>query len=169
MNDHVIRTDERTPVAETEAVPPFVERRVSKVDRRKPSLKSFLQGGLKPRRRAGRRASDRVLPIDWHDPYLLFLAVVMLLLSVADAFLTVTLFTDGAEETNPLLALVLNKHPQLFAAIKMALTGFGIVVLVAAARSRLLGVISVRLLFQGLTLAYLTLVAYELWLVSLMP
>ena len=58
------------------------------------------------------------------------------LLSVTDAFLTVTLFTDGAEETNLLLAFVLNKHPQLFAAVKMALTGFGVVVLVASPATR---------------------------------
>jgi hypothetical protein len=82
--------------------------------------------------------------------------------------LTVTLLTDGGEETNPLLAFMLNRHPSLFAAVKMALTGFGIVVLVAVARVRLLGLISVRLLFQALVLAYLALVAYELWLVSLM-
>ena len=169
MNDRVIRTDERTPVSDTEAAAPFVERRVSKVDRRKTSLKSFLQGGLKPRRRTGRSASDHYLPIDWHDPYLLFLALVMLLLSVTDAFLTVTLFTDGAEETNSLLAFVLNRQPQLFGAAKMALTGFGVVVLVSVARSRLLGVIPVRLLFQGLALAHLTLVGDEVWLMSLMP
>ena len=169
VNDRAIPTDERAAVPDTEAGPPFAERRVNKVDRRTTSLRSFLQGGLVPRRRAGRRASDHYLPIDWHDPYLLFLALLMLLLSVTDAFFTVTLLTDGAQETNLLLAFVLNEHPRLFAAVKMALTGFGIVVLVAVARSRLLSVISGRLLFQGLAFAYLVLVAYEVWLVSLMP
>ena len=65
------------------------------------------------------------------------LAVVLLLLSVADAFLTVTLMGDGAEETNPLLAFVLNEHPRFFAVTKMALTGLGVVLLVAMARTKL--------------------------------
>jgi hypothetical protein len=168
MNDRVIRDDERTPVRATETTNPLLDRRAEKLDRRKTTLKSVLFGALMPRRRAGRRARDLFFPVDWHDPYLLFLALVMLLLSVTDAFLTVTLLTDGGEETNPLLAFMLNRHPSLFAAVKMALTGFGIVVLVAVARVRLLGLISVRLLFQALVLAYLALVAYELWLVSLM-
>jgi hypothetical protein len=146
---------------------PFVERRINQDDRRKPTLRSFLQGGLIPRRRAGQRASDRYLPLDWHDPYLLVLALIMLALSVTDAFLTVRLLANGAYESNPLLGWVLNEHPQLFATVKMSLTGFGIVVLIALTRSRLLGVVSGRMLFQILTLAYMTLVGYELRLVRL--
>jgi len=168
VKDSVIRTDERTRVPDTRAVPSYIERRVEKEDRRKTSLRSFLQGGLRPRRRGERRASDSHLPIDWHDPYLLLLALLILLLSITDAFLTVTLLTDGAEEANVLLAYVLHEHPRLFAPIKMMLTGFGVVVLVVLARSRLFGIISGRLLFQVLALAYLVLVAYELWLMSLM-
>jgi hypothetical protein len=83
--------------------------------------------------------------------------------------MTITLLGHGGEETNPLLAFVLNDHPNLFATIKMALTGFGIVVFVAVARDRLLGLISVRLVFQVLVFAYFALVIYEVWLVSLMP
>ena len=163
-----IPVDKYTAMPDCEAAAPLVDRRASTIDRRKTTLKTFLQGGLVPRRRIGRRDDDHHLPIDWHDPKLLFLAVVMLLLSVTDAFFTVRLLAAGGTETNPLLALVLNEHPALFAAIKMGLTGFSVVVLVAVARSRLLGLISARRLFQGLVLAYLVLVVYELWLVSLM-
>ena len=81
---------------------PFVERRVNKVDRRRITLRSLLQGGLTPRRRGGRRAGDHEQPIDWHDPYLMLLALVMLVLSIADAFMTVTLLGSGAKEANPL-------------------------------------------------------------------
>ena len=87
------------------------------------SLRSFLQGGLTPRRRGGRRAGEQHLPIDWHEPHLLFLSVTILLLSVADAFLTFTLIMGGATEANPLLAFILGDHPDLFAVIKMALDG----------------------------------------------
>jgi hypothetical protein len=94
------------------------------------------------------------------------LAVVLLLLSVADAFLTVTLIAGGAVETNPLLAFVLNEHPRAFAVVKMALTGAGVVLLVTIARTRIFQLISGRAFLQGLVAAYCALVAYEAWLVS---
>jgi hypothetical protein len=119
---------------------------------------------LTPRRRNGRRATEQHLPIDWHEPYLLFLSVMILLLSVADAFMTITLIMWGATEANPLLAFILRDHPQLFAAIKMTLTGTGVLVLVAVARSRVFGVMRVGAILQGLFVAYVALIAYEWWL-----
>jgi hypothetical protein len=144
-------------------MPPAVERRVAD-ERRRTSLRSFLTGGLKPRRRDGRRAGEQHLPIDWHEPYLLFLSLTILLLSVADAFLTITLITGGANEANPLLAFVLREHPDLFATIKMLLTGGGVLVLVAVARARLFRVMRVGVVLQGVFVAYVALIAYEWWL-----
>lgn len=131
------------------------------VDRRRLSLGSFLRGGFTPRRRAGRRAGEQHLPIDWHEPYLLFLALTILLLSVADAFLTITLIMGGAQEANPFLAFVLRDHPEFFAVVKMALTGGGVVVLVAVARSRLFRIMRAGFVLQGLFVAYVALIAYE--------
>ena len=128
------------------------------------SLRSFLKGGITPRRRNGRRADEQHLPIDWHEPYLLFLSVMILLLSVADAFLTLTLIMGGAQEANPLLAFILRDHPDLFAVIKMALTSAGVLVLVAVARSRLFRIMRVGVVLQGVFVAYVALIAYEWWL-----
>jgi hypothetical protein len=139
------------------------ERRVAQ-DRRRMTLGTFLRGGLTPRRRNGRRAGEQHLPIDWHEPYLLFLSVTILLLSVVDAFLTVTLITGGAQEANPLLEFVLRVEPRLFAAIKMGLTGAGVLVLVAVARTRLFRVMRVGMVLQGVFVAYVALIAYEWWL-----
>jgi hypothetical protein len=133
-------------------------------DRRRLTLRSFLKGGITPRRRGGRRANEQHLPIDWHEPYLLFLALMILLLSVADAFLTITLIMGGAQEANPLLAFVLLEHPEYFAALKMGLTGSGVLVLVAVARARLFRIIRAGLLLQGVFVAYVALIAYEWWL-----
>ena len=119
VNERVIPTNERAPVPDTEAASAIIERRASKVDRRITTISSFLKGALTPRRRDGRRTSDHDLPVDWHDPYLMFLALAMLMLSITDAFLTVRLLGAGGEETNPLFAFVLNEHPRLFAALKM--------------------------------------------------
>lgn len=140
-----------------------VERRTG-IDRRKLTLRSFLRGGLTPRRRNGRRAGEQHLPIDWHEPYLLFLSLMILLLSVADAFLTITLIMAGATEANPFLAFILRDHPELFAVVKMGLTGGGVLVLVAVARSRVFRVLRVGSVLQGLFVAYVALIAYEWWL-----
>ena len=128
------------------------------------SLRSFLKGGITPRRRGGRRADEQHLPIDWHEPYLLFLSMMILLLSVADAFLTLTLIMGGAQEANPLLAFILRDHPDLFAVIKMTLTGGGVLVLVAVARSRLFRIMRAGVVLQGVFVAYVALIAYEWWL-----
>jgi hypothetical protein len=141
----------------------FVERRRGG-DRRQMTLRSFVQGGLTPRRRGGRRAGEQHLPIDWHEPYLLFLSLTILLLSVADAFLTITLIMGGAHEANPLMAVVLRDWPEWFAALKMGLTGTGVLVLVAMARARLFSM-RVGIVLQGIFVAYVALIAYEWWLV----
>ena len=76
------------------------------------TLRSFLQSGFTPRRRSGRRADEQHLPIDWHEPYCCSLSLMILLLNVADAFLTLTLITVGAQEANPMLAFVLERAPE---------------------------------------------------------
>ena len=121
-----------------------------------------------PRRRGGRRVSDLNLAVDLHEPYLLLLSVAMLVLSVADAFLTVTLMADGAPQANPLLAFVLNEHPRLFTLVKIALTGFVVGVLMALVRAKLFQVVRAAAFLQGLVVAYCALVACETWLVQSM-
>jgi hypothetical protein len=147
---------------------PFADRRVAESDRRALSLKTLLASGFSPRRRMGRRADDQELPVDFHDPRLLVPVVAMLLLSLTDAFLTVRLMSDGAQETNPLLAFVLTEHPRLFAAVKMGLTGFGTLLLVVLARARAFKVVRVSVFLYGLAAAYFALVGYEAWLLSRM-
>ena len=139
------------------------ERRVAE-DRRSTTLRTFLQSGFTPRRRGGRRAGEQHLPIDWHEPYLLFLALTILLLNVADAFLTITLLMEGAREANPVLAYVLDQHPKLFAATKMSMTGVGVLVLVAIARARIFNVMRVGTLLHIVLVGYATLILYEWWL-----
>lgn len=104
------------------------------------------------------------MPIDWHEPYLLFLALTILLLNVLDAFLTLTLLTVGARESNPLIAFVLDEHPKLFVLTKIGLTSVGVLVLVAVARARLFNVMRVGNLLHAVLAGYMTLIAYEWWL-----
>ncbi|HEX5049729.1 MAG TPA: DUF5658 family protein [Gammaproteobacteria bacterium] len=123
--------------------------------------RTFLQGGFTPRRRGGRRAGEHDTPVDWHEPHLLFLSITILLLSVTDAFFTLTLLTRGATEANPFLAFILEAHPKLFAVVKMGFTGGGVLVLVAVARSRVFSLVRVSTIMHWLLLAYAALIFYE--------
>jgi hypothetical protein len=122
---------------------------------------------LTPRRRGGRRDGEHEHLIDWHEPDLLFLALAILLLSVTDAFFTLTLMTRGAEEANPLLAYVLQRYPGVFAALKMVLTGGGVLVLVAMARARVFRIVRVRTVLQCFLAGYVVLVGYEMWMLKI--
>jgi mannose/fructose/N-acetylgalactosamine-specific phosphotransferase system component IIC len=86
----------------------------------------------------------------------------ILMLSVADAFLTLTLLTVGATEANPFLAYILEEHPKLFAAVKMGLTGVGVVVLVAVARAPLFRVMRAGTVMHWLLVGYVALIIYEI-------
>jgi hypothetical protein len=141
----------------------FSERRVG-IDRRRTTLWTFLQGGLTPRRRSSRRADERHMPIDWHEPYLFAVALTILLLNVVDAFLTLTLLTAGANEANPFVSFLLDSHPQLFALAKVGLTGGGVLILVAVGRARLFNVMRAGSLLHAVLAGYLALIAYEWWL-----
>ena len=136
------------------------ERR-SGFDRRETNVRTFIQGGLTPRRRSVRRAGESEVFVDWHEPHLLFLAVTILLLSVADAFLTLTLLTRGAHEANPIMAWLLASHPEFFAVVKMVLTGVGLTVLVAVARARVFKIIRVATIMHWFLIAYAVLIYYE--------
>src|SRR5690606_9799424 len=143
-----------------------IERR-SGYDRRRTGIRTFVQGALTPRRRnGGRRQGDHALFVDWHEPHLLFLALTILLLSVTDAFLTVTLLSLGAREANPVMDFVLQRRPELFAAAKMMLTGVGVLVLVACARATVFRIIRVSAVMHWCLLLYAGLVAYEYWLLD---
>ena len=145
---------------ESAVLDPGPNRRVFQ-NRRKLSLRTFIQGSLTPRRRKNRRGHEAEGLLDWHEPHLLFLAITILLLSVTDAFLTLTLIAHGAEEANPVMAFFLEQTPRLFATVKMALTGGGIVVLVALARARVFQVIRISIIIHWCLLAYLVLIGYE--------
>jgi hypothetical protein len=157
---------DQDPAPSRTAPPARHDRRVAETDRRALTLRTLFTSGLAPRRRDGRRATDHELPVDFHDRRLLIPAIAMLLLSIADAFLTIRLMGHGAEEANPLLAFVLSEHPRMFAALKMVLTGVGVTLLVALARARVFNVVRVSVFLYGLVAGYIALIVYEAWLFS---
>jgi len=137
-------------------------------DRRRTTVKSVLYGGFAHRRRRGpRRASDAVGGyVDWYEPVLLFLALGVVLLSCADAFITLRLLDLGAVEANFLMARLIEHDAAIFAAVKIGLTAVGVVVLVAHFSFRLFSWLPVRALLPVFFVGYLALLAHELVMLS---
>ena len=89
-----------------------------------------------------------------------------MLLSAADAFLTGILLVHGADEVNPVMALVIYRSVAAFAALKMGLTSVGIVFMVFLARYRFMRLMPVEWVLHGLLLGYMGLIGYEVWMLK---
>jgi hypothetical protein len=136
-------------------------------DRRSRHWWSVFYGSFNPRRRRPpRRLRDtNYHSIDWHASHLLAVAIVILLLSVSDAGLTLVLLEAGAEEANPVMALVVGGDAMLFAALKMAMTGVSVILMVYLARYRFLRRVRVEIALYGILVFYSGLIGYELWMI----
>jgi hypothetical protein len=135
-------------------------------DRRRRVWWSLLYGSFNPRRRRPpRRIEDAAYhSIDWHASHLLAVAICILLLSVCDAGLTLMLLEAGAEEANPVMALVVGGDSMLFAILKMTMTGVSVILMVYLARYHFMRRVRVEIALYAILLAYGTLIGYELWM-----
>jgi hypothetical protein len=126
------------------------------------SWRTIFFGFTRSRRRNLRREIDaEVLFIDWHHPWLFFLAVGTMLLSCLDAFMTLQLIERGMVEANPVMAAILGEGTTAFAVSKMLLTGTSILILVFLAKARFLNRIRTGLFLTAFFTAYACLVCYE--------
>jgi hypothetical protein len=134
-------------------------------DRREGSLRSFVYGNFRPRRRQSRREEDdhRIL-FDWYEPRVLYLALGVLLLSCTDALFTLNLLNHGAAEANFFMASALEHGMDSFIASKISLTGISLICLVAVVRRKFVGDYSVEHLLQFLFAAYLLVICYEIYI-----
>jgi hypothetical protein len=143
------------------------ERR-DRAERRSRRWWSVLYGNFNPRRRApSRRLGDtRFHILDWHSPHLLAVAIGIVLLCVADSFMTLALLQEGAEEVNPIMAALIYRSVAMFAALKMGMTSAGVILMVFLARYRFMRLLRVEWALYGVLLAYLSLVGYEIWILK---
>ena len=152
---------ERLDVAQEEA-----ERRRGP-DRRSRVARALVYGSFHPRRLAPRRTGEQSLAaIDWHHPWWLAIATLILGLCASDAVLTVVLISRGAYELNPFLAPLMRGSGVLFVVVKIGLTGAGVVLLTLLAQARAFGRVPVALLLYAVLVGYGVLVAYELRLLG---
>ncbi len=139
------------------------EQRAATDDRRTFSWRTVLYGFTLSRRHVHRRVEDNeVVFLDWHHPWLFFLAVGTMLLSVTDAFFTLLLMERGMIEANPVMRLAMNESTALFVGTKLAMTAFGILVLVYLAKQHFLNRFRTGLFLTVFFSAYACLVCYEL-------
>jgi hypothetical protein len=137
-----------------------------RIDRRHRLVWSILYGSFNPRRRRpARRLNDsRFHPVDWYSAHLLAVSIGILLLSAADAFLTGILLLHGADEVNPIMAVLVYRNVAVFAASKMALTGISTMVMVFLSRYRFMRVLRVDLVLYAVLGIYAWLIGYEIWM-----
>lgn len=131
-------------------------------DRRIVTWRTVFFGFTRSRRRGSRREDDgEVVFLDWHHPWLFFLAVGTMLLSCADAFMTLELLQRGMIEANPVMAAVLGHGTKTFIVSKMLMTGISILVLVFVAKAKFLNRMRTGLILTIFFSTYACLTCYE--------
>jgi hypothetical protein len=124
--------------------------------------RTVMFGFLRSRRRDTRRHDEgEVLFLDWHHPWLFFLAVGTMLMSVMDAFMTLQLLDRGMVEANPVRAAALGQGTTFFAVSKMLMTGTSILALVFLAKARFLNRFRAGLMLTVFFSVYACLICYE--------
>ena len=133
------------------------------VERRKFGWRTVMYGYLRSRRHGHRRSDDSdVIFMDRHHPWLFFLSVGTMMLSATDAVLTLRLLDLGFFEANPVMASIMGHSTMLFTATKMAMTGFGVLVLVFLAKARFLDRIRAGIFLTFFFSFYACLICYEI-------
>ena len=166
----VCRMKQTSPVGPASArpAPHLARERRARFERRRRVWWSVCYGSFNPRRRTPSRRLDdsRFRSLDWYDAHLLAAAIGIVLLSVVDAFLTLTLLQSGADEVNPVMAALVYRSTAAFAALKMAMTSVSVVMLVFLARYRFMRVIRVQAVMYLVLIAYAGLISYEVWMLK---
>ena len=153
----------REAVAEAQSEP---ERRRGP-DRRKRVARALVYGSFHPRRLGPRREGEhRLGGVDWHHPWWLAVATLILTLCAADAALTTVLIGRGAYELNPLLAPLVGSSSVLFVLVKVGVTGIGVVLLTLLSRLKAFGRMPVAIILYAVLVGYGVLVSYELQLLG---
>jgi hypothetical protein len=144
--------------------PAFRPDRRYRPDRRQRLWWSLLYGSFNPRRRRPSRRLDesRFQSLDWHAAHLLAVSLGILILNVADAFLTIALISGGAIEVNPVMAVFVSGSVVVFVTLKMAVTGTSVVLMVFLARYRFMRLVRVDFVLYVIFVAYVALIVYEL-------
>lgn len=119
------------------------------------------------KRRSIRREDDRHNAyLDHYKPLFVYITLGVLLLSCLDATFTLTLLQRGSVELNPLMAWLIDINPHLFVAVKLSITGVGVLLLLAHTQFRVFHSLKVVYLLYLSLFGYFTLALYEMLLLG---
>ena len=141
----------------------WIERDVT--DRRRTTFRSLFFGPMihGRRRRARRQTDAHAHYVARYDERLFAVSLGILLLCCLDALFTLELLGMGAREINLFMAALLDIGIATFVSTKLALTGIGVVFLVAHAAFRVGGTLRVRHILYTILGSYMTLFVYQVW------
>jgi len=147
-------------------------RRTSGDRRVKRSIFYFNAKVLNGRRCRPRRVMERYHKgrvgyfVDVYRREIGLLSVLLLLLSCADAFMTLQLLQLGAIELNPMMDGLIKSNVQNFVGFKVALTALSVLLLVRCSNFRFIGGVKVVSIMRIACVVYSVLFAYELVLLN---
>lgn len=126
--------------------------------------------GLRPRRLSQRRGDDTAGSYtDWYEARLLASGLGIVVCCCLDAFFTLTLLQLGAVELNALMAGLIESDVSRFVSLKVGLTCLSVVLLVIHKNFLFFNRLRVEYLLHLAFAAYLSLIAYELYLLANPP
>ena len=132
-------------------------------ERRSFGWRTVIFGFMYSRRREHRRLVDgEAVFTDFPQTSLVILAIGVMILSSLDAFFTLILLDNGATEVNPVMAHLIGEGTLAFAASKMALTGFSVLVLVFLARAHIFNRFRTGVMLSVAFTGYACLIIYEI-------
>ena len=73
-----------------------------------------------------------------------------------------TLLLNGADEINPVMAVLLYRGVAVFTTLKMGMTGLGTLLMVFLSRYRFMRLVPVQAVLYAVLLAYVALICYEI-------
>lgn len=135
------------------------ERREARLDRRVRRTPMFSRYWLRGRRRGPRRGSDdsTQIYVDNYTSYEWGLAASVVALSLCDLVLTLVYLSLGGEESNPIMATMLDHGEGTFITVKTLVSVFGALFLLTHIRFP-----RVRKSMAGILVLYMLLIVYHL-------
>ncbi len=140
-------------------------------DRRQsmPFFCAFHLGIKTGRRISERRATECGKPgyVDCYASHLMLCTIAILFLSALDAFLTLNILTNGGEELNWFMSVLIEAGVEKFVGFKLALTAMALILLVIHHNVQLTRRMRVKHIKYLILFGYCVLIGYELHLLEL--
>jgi len=149
-------------------------------DRRAPSNRrlrftgAFTQHSHRGKRQLARRSGDQYRNqrvqkgyyIDKYEPKMLVITLSILLLCLADAYMTILIIANGGEELNIFMDTLINKGMFNFIIGKYIITSGCLIFLLAHRNFHVFGNIEVSQILSSLLVIYILLIGYEISIIE---